>query len=102
MWRYFATPRADRVGDADERQYEADHTMYINTRVQDSFIFSAGKNMGVFKGVGHPFDVARFFRLEQYSSYLWTAHGRFPTNTPRLVGRSASIQSARLDGRTQW
>ena len=86
MWRYFATPRADRTIGKDERQCVADHTMYINTRIADSFIFSAGKNMGVFKGVGHPFDVARFFKLEQYSGYLWTAHGRFPTNTPGWWG----------------
>lgn len=86
MWRYFATPRADRVRGGDERQYVADHTLYVNNSVPDSFIFSAGKNMGVFKGVGHPSDVARFFKLEQYSGYLWTAHGRFPTNTPGWWG----------------
>ncbi|MFW6056673.1 MAG: class II glutamine amidotransferase [Chloroflexota bacterium] len=86
MWRYFATPRADRILGKDERQCVADHTMYINSHIADSFIFSAGKNMGVFKGVGHPFDVARFFKLEQYSGYLWTAHGRFPTNTPGWWG----------------
>ncbi len=86
MQRYFASVRSDRLGVADQEQYVADSTMYINTHIADSLVFSAGKNMGVFKGVGHPFDVARFFRLERYSGYLWTAHGRFPTNTPGWWG----------------
>ena len=42
--------------------------------------------MGVFKGVGYPEDIADFFRLEEYEGYLWTAHGRFPTNTPGWWG----------------
>jgi glutamate synthase domain-containing protein 1 len=70
----------------DEAQFVADRTMHINTNITDSFVFSGGKNLGVFKGVGHPFDIARFFRLERYSGYLWTAHGRFPTNTPGWWG----------------
>jgi len=37
--------------------------------------------MGVFKGVGFPEDVADFYCLEDYKGYLWTSHGRFPTNT---------------------
>ncbi len=86
MQRYFALPRPDCASGLGEAQFLADATMYINTSIPDSFVFSAGKNMGVFKGVGHPFDIARFFRLEQYSGYLWTAHGRFPTNTPGWWG----------------
>jgi len=60
--------------------------MEINTRLGDSFVFSSGKDMGVFKGVGYPEDIARYFCLEQYQGYLWTAHGRFPTNTPGWWG----------------
>jgi glutamate synthase domain-containing protein 1 len=86
MQRYFASVRSDRLGGHNEAQFVADRTMHINTNITDSFVFSAGKNMGVFKGVGHPFDIARFFRLERYSGYLWTAHGRFPTNTPGWWG----------------
>ncbi|MCK9357453.1 MAG: glutamine amidotransferase family protein [Dehalococcoidia bacterium] len=86
MQRYFASLRPDRVAGVDEAQFLADATMFINTKIPDSFVFSAARNMGVFKGVGHPFDIARFFRLEQYSGYLWTAHGRFPTNTPGWWG----------------
>ena len=60
--------------------------MEINTKLQDSFVFSSGKNMGVFKGVGYPEEIAEYFGLEQYEGYLWTAHGRFPTNTPGWWG----------------
>jgi glutamate synthase domain-containing protein 1 len=60
--------------------------MRINTETGKAFVFSSGKNMGVFKGVGFPEDVADFFCLEDYNGYLWTAHGRFPTNTPGWWG----------------
>ena len=86
MQRYFASVRRDSLAYLDEAQFVADRTMYVNTSIADSFVFSAGKNLGVFKGVGHPFDIARFFRLERYSGYIWTAHGRFPTNTPGWWG----------------
>ena len=42
--------------------------------------------MGVFKAVGYPEDVAEFYRLEDYEGYAWTAHGRYPTNTPGWWG----------------
>jgi len=42
--------------------------------------------MGAFKGVGYPEDIGKFYRLEGYSAYIWTAHGRFPTNTPGWWG----------------
>jgi glutamate synthase domain-containing protein 1 len=60
--------------------------MIINTQIEDAFVFSSGKNMGVFKGVGYPEDIAQYFCLEDYEGYLWTAHGRFPTNTPGWWG----------------
>ncbi len=58
-----------------------DKVMEINTCIEGAFVFSSGKNMGVFKGVGFPEAIASYFRLEEYEGYLWTAHGRFPTNT---------------------
>lgn len=42
--------------------------------------------MGVFKAVGFPEDVGHFYRLEDYAAYSWTAHGRYPTNTPGWWG----------------
>jgi len=86
MVRYFASLPKDTVRGNDPEQYIADRQMTINTELPDSFVFSCAKNMGVFKGVGHPFDIARFFKLEEYNGYLWTAHGRFPTNTPGWWG----------------
>ncbi len=49
-------------------------------------VFSSGKNMGGFKAVGYPEDVGVFYRLEEYEGYSWTAHGRYPTNTPGWWG----------------
>ena len=60
--------------------------MTINSRVDGAFVFSSGKNMGVFKGVGYPEDIGAFFQLEGYRAYTWIGHGRFPTNTPGWWG----------------
>ena len=60
--------------------------MAINTRIKGAYVFSCGKNMGVFKAVGYPEDVGYFYRLEEYEAYSWTAHGRYPTNTPGWWG----------------
>jgi glutamate synthase domain-containing protein 1 len=43
--------------------------------------------MGVFKGVGYPEEIAEYFLLDHlYQGYIWTAHGRFPTNTQAWWG----------------
>jgi len=42
--------------------------------------------MGVFKAVGYPEDVGEFYRINEYAGYCWTAHGRYPTNTPGWWG----------------
>ena len=62
------------------------HVMRINNEIEGAFVVSSGKNMGAFKGVGYPEEIADFFRLEEYSGYTWTAHNRFPTNTPGWWG----------------
>jgi glutamate synthase domain-containing protein 1 len=61
--------------------YVVRKVMEINTGIDDAFIFSSGKNMGVFKGLGFPEEVGRFFKLTRYKAYTWVAHSRFPTNT---------------------
>ncbi len=55
--------------------------MHINQNVDGAFVMCSGKNMGVFKGVGYPEDIGRFFMLDEYEAWTWLAHGRFPTNT---------------------
>jgi glutamate synthase domain-containing protein 1 len=84
--RYFVdVPQALSVNlSADD--YVVARVIEINTSANDSFVFSSGKNMAVFKGVGYPEEVAEYFRLEEYKGYLWTSHGRFPTNTAAWWG----------------
>ncbi len=84
--RYFLKVGQHRSGEQSEDDYVVDRVMEINTRLCDSFVFSSGKDMAVFKGVGYPEEIADYFCLEQYQGYLWTAHGRFPTNTPGWWG----------------
>ncbi|MDY6794012.1 MAG: hypothetical protein SWK76_01830 [Actinomycetota bacterium] len=82
LWRYFLQSREsvlDETEDVDDFVVQA--VMHMNAAIDGAFVFSSGRNMGVFKGVGFPEDIGRFFRLEEYEGYQWTAHGRFPTNT---------------------
>ena len=88
IWRYFVNPLPTRLADSqlDEEEYVTRCVIRINTRIEGAYVFSSGKNMGVFKAVGFPEDVGRFYRLEEYEGYCWTAHGRYPTNTPGWWG----------------
>lgn len=88
IWRYFVTPHHNRLADSqlDEKEYVVKAVIHINTHFTGAYVFSSGKNMGVFKAVGYPEDVGAFYRLEEYEGYSWTAHGRYPTNTPGWWG----------------
>ncbi len=88
IWRYFVAPLNSKLASmqVDEKEYVATATMQINTRIRGAYVFSSGKNMGCFKGVGYPEDIGEFYRLEEYKAYCWTAHGRYPTNTPGWWG----------------
>jgi glutamate synthase domain-containing protein 1 len=86
VWRYFLEPKREKTDGQSEHDYVVDRVMEINTKIEDTFVFSSGKNMGVFKGVGYPEEIAEYFCLDQYKGYLWTAHGRFPTNSPGWWG----------------
>ena len=66
----------------DEKELVVRVVNRINAQSDGSYVFSCGKNMGAFKAVGFPEDVGRYYRLEEYEAYCWTAHGRYPTNTP--------------------
>ena len=88
IWRYFVSPLKSMLASLqlDEKEYVARLVMKINAEREGAYVFSSGKNMGVFKAVGFPEDVGAFYRLEEYGAYSWTAHGRYPTNTPGWWG----------------
>jgi len=85
VFRYFLEA-GQKNGALSPDDYVVARVMEINTAAKGAFVFSSGKNMAVFKGVGYPEDIAAYFRLDEYKGYLWTAHGRFPTNTPGWWG----------------
>ena len=88
IWRYFVAPLPSVLANLqlDERELVARIVMRINAQMKGAYVFSSGKNMGTFKAVGYPEDVGVFYRLEEYRGYCWTAHGRYPTNTPGWWG----------------
>ena len=88
IYRYFVIPLRAILSSMqlDEAELVCRAVTRINAAVNGAYVFSSGKNMGVFKAVGYPEDVGRFYRLDEYEGYAWTAHGRYPTNTPGWWG----------------
>ncbi|HPE63197.1 MAG TPA: hypothetical protein PLQ49_03710, partial [Methanothrix sp.] len=94
LWRYFVLPKD--VGDGGdggdwggrtEEDFIVDQIMAVNTRIENAYVFSSGKNMGCFKGVGYPEEIGEYFMLDKlYRAHTWTVHGRFPTNTQAWWG----------------
>jgi len=87
FWRYFVAPQKKgqdkKLNDDD---YVVKKVMEINTKINGAYVISSGKNMGVFKGTGFPWDIAEYFMIEEYKGYIWLGHSRFPTNTPGWWG----------------
>ena len=69
IWRYFVNPLPTKLTESqlDEREFVAQCVININDKINGSYVFSSGKNMGVFKAVGYPEDVGKFYRLEEYA-----------------------------------
>ena len=88
IWRYFVAPLKSLLVSMqiDEKEFVARTVMKVNAELDGAYVFSSGKNMGTFKAVGFPEDVGVFYKLEEYEGYSWTAHGRYPTNTPGWWG----------------
>ena len=90
IWRYFVKPlpeKAEReIADLQDDDFVVRTVMKINSEIGGAYIFSSGKNMGAFKGVGMPGEIAKFFKIDEYEGYIWTGHTRFPTNTPGWWG----------------
>jgi glutamate synthase domain-containing protein 1 len=64
-----------------EEDFIVNFVFRINIQIPGAYIISSGKNMGIFKGVGFPEDIGEFFKIQDYKAYMWTSHGRFPTNS---------------------
>ena len=87
LFRYFLETHDEMRGaDGGEDDSVIDCAMEINRHIEGAFVFSSGKNMGVFKGVGNPDEIAEFYQIPEYNGYIWTAHNRFPTNSPGWWG----------------
>lgn len=88
IWRYFVKIEDCKLEDSTltEDDYVVRAIMQINSELKGAYVVSSGRNLGVFKGVGYPEDIADFYKIDTYKGYIWTAHGRFPTNTPGWWG----------------
>lgn len=82
LHRYFMNMKDSHTEElSSDKDYVLKTAMYINRSFDGACVFSSGKNMGIFKGVGNPDEIGDFYRIDDYKGYIWTAHNRFPTNT---------------------
>jgi len=90
LWRYFLNVRDEikEKSEFSEEDFIVKTVMFINKNIENLFVFSSGKNMGIFKGVGNPDEIADFFKIYDYKGYSWISHNRFPTNTVAWWGGS--------------
>ena len=88
IWRYFCRVDENDPGrdPQDESEYVVARVMDVNTSGLGAYIYGGGKDVGVFKGVGFPEQIAHYFGISEYIGYMFTAHNRFPTNTPGWWG----------------
>jgi glutamate synthase domain-containing protein 1 len=88
IWRYFlkVDERDQTRAPQGPAEYVVSRVMAVNTAGLGAYIYGSGMNVGVFKGVGFPEQIAEYFGIVEYDAYLWTAHNRFPTNTPGWWG----------------
>ena len=61
--RYFVKPLDARLHETnlDEKEFVAREVVVINTTIKGAYVFSSGKNMGIFKAVGYPEDVGEYY-----------------------------------------
>ena len=66
IWRYFVEPLHTKLSESqlDEDTFTARCVIRVNAQIEGAYIFSSGKDMGIFKAVGYPEDVGEFYRLE--------------------------------------
>ncbi|MBN2014510.1 MAG: glutamine amidotransferase family protein [Candidatus Altiarchaeota archaeon] len=82
VWRFFVDPHDQENPDEAIKNM----MMYINCSIHGAFALSGGKDMAVFKGNGWATEIADFYRIDRIKAYMWSAHSRFPTNTPGWWG----------------
>ena len=62
IWRYFVEPLHTKLSESqlDEDTFTARCVIRVNAQIEGAYIFSSGKDMGIFKAVGYPEDVGDF------------------------------------------
>jgi len=83
-WRVFFEPMRNKNQNSEANIVQI--VMEINANINNAFVMSSGKNMGVFKGNGWSYEIANFYKIKEYKAYMWLGHSRFPTNTPGWWG----------------
>ena len=71
----------------DEKEYVGTYShedQYGDCR--ELMSFPAARTWELSKQWDIPEDIGIFYKLDEYEGYSWTAHGRYPTNTPGWWG----------------
>ena len=98
VWRYFVRAKSaalDRFADehdldtVDARQvedefiyrnsFQLNQSFYASLGEQRAFVLCHGRDLLVFKIVGHAEQAATYYLLEDVEAHVWIAHQRYPT-----------------------
>ncbi len=98
IWRYFVEPLPTRLADSqlDEREYMVKCVFRINTQYKGCYVFSSGRNMGVFRPC-YPEDVGRFYRWKTTRATASRPTAAIPPTRP-AGGRAPTLRPAGLLG----
>ena len=106
IWRYFVTPLPTKLAASqlEEREFTSRFVIRINHTLNGAYIFSSGKNMGVFKANGFPEDVGEYYMLENYEAYSYPSMSQplLPVAGPVSAWRAkgSALSTARPSGPT--
>ena len=97
IWRYFVTPLPTKLAASqlEEREFTSRFVIRINHTLNGAYIFSSGKNMGVFKAIRLPGGRWRVLHAGKLRGLLVDLPRPLSDQHTGLVGRRAPVCTAR-------
>ena len=88
IWRYFVEPLHTKLAESqlDEDTFVSRCVIRVNSKLTGPTFSPAARTWACSRRWATRRIVGDFYRLEDYKGYCWTAHGRYPTNTPGWWG----------------
>ncbi len=104
IWRYFVEPLHTKLAESqlDEDTFVSRCVIRVNSQIEGAYVFSSGKDMGVFKAVGYPGGRGGVLPLGGLQGLLLDRPWAVSHQHPGLVGRRPSLCPAGPLRGAQW